>query len=265
MFLDLIEVKMMRKVLFTLFILLGIGFSAACTPNQANPTPEPNMPNPASVYCEQNGGKLELRQDAVGGVAGVCVFPYGSECDEWAYIRNECKSGDSLVKTLPTVSPVGIEDPPTFTSEVASDGCNIYRNEELGYSFHYPANTAFTMNEGPEKSLTVSGLQVENESWPQITISHPTDRAEYRPPADADLPQWLTDHFLLGEERMPDLQIAGTTAVHLRHERSPQSYAFDRYYFARSGQLYMIVIGHVGDKEDWGVYDHFLQNFQFEK
>ena len=87
----------------------------------------------------------------------------------------------------------------------------------------------------------------------------------YRPPADADLLQWLTDHNLLGEERMPDVQIAGTTAVHLRHERSPQSYAFDRYYFARSGQLYMIVIGHVGDKEDWEIYNHFLQNFQFEK
>ena len=256
---------MMRKALFIIYILLGIGFSAACSPNQANPIPEPNMPNPASVNCEQNGGKLELRQDALGGAAGMCIFPDGSECDEWAYYRNECEPGDSLVKTLPAVSPVGIESPPTITSAIASDGWNVYRNEELGYSFHYPAYTAVTMNADPHKSLTISGLLVENENWPQITISHPRDRAEYRPPADADLLQWLTDHFLLGEERLPDVQIAGTAAVHLRHERSPQSYAFDRYYFARSGQLYMIVIGHVGDKEDWEVYDHFLQNFQFEK
>ena len=142
---------MMRKALFTLFMLIGIGFSAACSPNQASPTPEPNMPNPASVYCEQNGGKLELRQDALGGVAGVCIFLDGSECDEWAYFRNECKPGDSLVKTLPAVSPEGIEAPPTITSEVASDGWNIYRNEELGYSFHYPADTAVTMNEPAEK------------------------------------------------------------------------------------------------------------------
>jgi len=67
------------------------------------------------------------------------------------------------------------------------------------------------------------------------------------------------------EERMPDVQIAGTTAIHLRHERSPQSYAFDRYYFARAGQLYMITIGHMGDKEDWELYNHFLQSIQFEK
>jgi hypothetical protein len=45
----------------------------------------------------------------------------------------------------------------------------------------------------------------------------------------------------------------------------PQSYAFDRYYFARSGQLFMILIGHVGDKEDWELYNYFLQNFQFDR
>ena len=85
---------MMPKALFTLFMLVGIGFSVACSSNQASSTPQMNMPNPASVYCEQNGGKLELRQDALGGVAGVCIFPDGSECDEWAYFRNECKPGD---------------------------------------------------------------------------------------------------------------------------------------------------------------------------
>jgi hypothetical protein len=66
------------------------------------------------------------------------------------------------------------------------------------------------------------------------------------------------------DELAPEVQIAGTTAIHLRHDRSPQSYAFDRYYFARAGQLYMILIGHTGDKEDWTLYDHFLQSFQFD-
>jgi putative hemolysin len=253
----------MQKSLFTLYILIGIGFSAACSPNQISLIPEPNMPNPASVYCEKNGGKLELRQDALGGVAGMCIFPDGSECDEWAYFRNECKPGDSLVKTVPAASPVVIESTPTITSEVASDGWKIYRNEEFDYSFHYPAYTAIMMNEDPQKSLTISGLLVENENWPQITISHPRDREDYRPPEGVDLLQWLTDHFLLGDERMPDVQIAETAAIHFRHERSPQSYAFDRYYFAKSGQLYMIVIGHVGDKEDWEVYNHFLESIQF--
>jgi hypothetical protein len=105
----------------------------------------------------------------------------------------------------------------------------------------------------------------DGEPWTAISISHSRDREEYRPPEGVDLLQWLTDHYLLGDKRMPDIQIAETTAIHFRHERSPQSYAFDRYYFARSGQLYMVVISHVGDKEGWELYNHFLQSIQFEK
>jgi hypothetical protein len=67
------------------------------------------------------------------------------------------------------------------------------------------------------------------------------------------------------DERLPEVQIAGTTAIHLRHERSPQSYAFDRYYFARAGQLYEVTVVHTGDKEDWELYNHFLQSIQFER
>ena len=63
---------------------------------------------------------------------------------------------------------------------------------------------------------------------------------------------------------MPDEQIAGTTAIHFRHERSPQSYAVDRYYFARDGQLYMILIGHSSEVEDWNLNNRFLQSFQFD-
>ena len=48
------------------------------------------MPNPASVYCEQHGNKLEIITAADGSQSGVCVFPDGSTCDEWAYYRGEC-------------------------------------------------------------------------------------------------------------------------------------------------------------------------------
>jgi hypothetical protein len=48
------------------------------------------MPNPASVYCEQSGNKLEIRTAADGSRNGICVFADGSTCDEWAYYRGEC-------------------------------------------------------------------------------------------------------------------------------------------------------------------------------
>jgi putative hemolysin len=259
------EVEMHRTVLFTLFMLIGIVFSASCSPRQVSPTPEADMPNPASVYCEQNGGNLELRQDASGGVAGICVFPDGSECDEWAYFRGECKPGDMLVTSEPTASPVPSQPVPMATAELASDGWRIYRNEELGYSFHYPADANIIANDDPLAGLSIIGPLSGDENWPQISISHPSDREDYRPPEGVDLVQWLTEHYLLGDERLPDVQIAGTTAIHLRHERSPQSYADDRYYFAKSGQLFMVVIGHVADREDWDLYNHFLESIQFEQ
>lgn len=49
-----------------------------------------NMPNLASVYCTQQGNKLENRTAGDGSQSGVCAFPDGSTCDEWAYFRGEC-------------------------------------------------------------------------------------------------------------------------------------------------------------------------------
>jgi len=96
---------MIHKALFTLFLLISVALSAACSPTQARPTPVQNMPNPASVYCEQHGGKLKIVTAADGSQSGICIFPDGSECEEWAYFRGECKPGDSLVTPEPTSAP----------------------------------------------------------------------------------------------------------------------------------------------------------------
>jgi putative hemolysin len=258
------EVEMYRKGLFILFIQICFMSSASCSSIKSTLTTEANLPNPASVYCEQNGGQLDLRQDSAGGVMGVCVFADGSECDEWAYFRGECQPGNMLVTPEPTSSPVVTESAPTAAEGFASDGCRIYRNEQLGYSFHYPVDAQIIANDDPLGSISFAGPEVAGERWPQYTISHPTDREDYRPPEDVDLEQWLIDHQLLVDTQQPDLQIAGTTAIHVRHDRSPQSYAFDRYMFAKSGQLYLIVIIHTGDREDWNLYNHFLNSIQFE-
>lgn len=55
------------------------------------PKEEVGLPNPASVYCKEQGGKLEIRKEEKGDKYGVCVFSDGSECEEWAFFRRECK------------------------------------------------------------------------------------------------------------------------------------------------------------------------------
>lgn len=51
------------------------------------------LANPASVFCEEQGGTVDIRTGVDGGQYGVCVFDDGSECDEWAFFRGECSAG----------------------------------------------------------------------------------------------------------------------------------------------------------------------------
>ncbi|NOX63807.1 MAG: DUF333 domain-containing protein [Chloroflexi bacterium] len=55
--------------------------------------PQTGLPNPASQYCVENGGELEMRKADDGGEIGICKFPDGSECEEWAFFRGECAPG----------------------------------------------------------------------------------------------------------------------------------------------------------------------------
>lgn len=45
--------------------------------------------NPAAVYCKEMGYKYEVINEP-SGQRGVCIFPDGSECDEWAFLQGKC-------------------------------------------------------------------------------------------------------------------------------------------------------------------------------
>jgi putative hemolysin len=124
---------MIRIIPFTI-ILMAL---TACTALQTRTTPEPsatgipqaNMPNPASVYCEQNGYKLEIRTAADGSQNGNCVFPDGSACDEWAYFRREC--GPATQK-----SPA-----PAVTVEAAKEASNGAAEEQASGGYMPPGTS----------------------------------------------------------------------------------------------------------------------------
>lgn len=99
---------MNRLGLFALLLLVSLvaGCGAEATPAPEaieSPLAEPTaptgafespvgLPNPASQFCEEQGYTLEIREGA-GGQIGVCVFPDGTECEEWAFYRGECAPG----------------------------------------------------------------------------------------------------------------------------------------------------------------------------
>ena len=56
-----------------------------------------------------------MRQDPSGGTIGYCIFPDGSECEEWAYFRGECDPVSPDIQAadpspIPTVLPIDPAD-----------------------------------------------------------------------------------------------------------------------------------------------------------
>ena len=88
----------MKKIIWTLIIilLLGTGFRYVIFNTDIldkflgqNMTEETTLANPASVYCEQQSGTLEIVNET-GGQTGMCHLPDGTICEERAYFRGEC-------------------------------------------------------------------------------------------------------------------------------------------------------------------------------
>ncbi len=102
------------KSILTLAVILIV--LTACTAPQvqapgSTPTdvPQTSLPNPASVFCVQKGNKHEIRTAADGSQSGLCVFPDGKTCDEWAYYRGECgPAAQSSPTPTITVAPSAI-------------------------------------------------------------------------------------------------------------------------------------------------------------
>lgn len=92
-------------LIFTLrFIIGGDEDTWICVNNQwvkhgnpSSPSPKEGcgkaaIANPASVYCEEQGGNLQIRKNADGSEYGWCSFSDGRQCDEWTFFRTKiCK------------------------------------------------------------------------------------------------------------------------------------------------------------------------------
>ena len=280
-------------------------YRGECKPGN-NAQTSADMPNPASVFCEENDGKLEIRTDESGAQTGFCIFEDGSECDEWAFYRGECKPGDSLEPKADMPNPASafcedqggtlkiesdaygaqigmciFEDGSACeewafyngkcqvggiysVDEIASDGCKVFRNEQLGYGFHFPSDAVITSAGDPNKTITVQGALKDNEHWPVFFINHPNDRSDFTLPEDIELEEWLEQNNLLFAEPKYDIEIAGEKAIHMRQTTGEQAYDADHFFFAKGSQIYNIVILHTGGIEDWTLYEHFLTSFEFD-
>ncbi|WP_250535292.1 DUF333 domain-containing protein [Caballeronia sp. AZ10_KS36] len=63
------------------------GVTADQSASRANP--QVGLPNPASTNCIRRGGTLRI-VDSGDGQIGICSFPSGKSCEEWALLRGQC-------------------------------------------------------------------------------------------------------------------------------------------------------------------------------
>jgi putative hemolysin len=124
----------MKRIFAFITILMAL---TAC----AAPQVQAGTPNPASVYCEQTGNKLEIRTAADGSQNGICVSLDGNTCDEWAYYRGECGLASQKSQTpVLTVEATtegnasgGYMSP--GTTEEISDWWGVIKSTESGAQF----------------------------------------------------------------------------------------------------------------------------------
>ena len=87
----------MKKSLLLLVVALTLAACGSAAPTDtAPPDTGVGLANPASVYCAENGYELVFTDD---GSTGMCKFPDGSECEEWAFFRGECGQTFSYCET----------------------------------------------------------------------------------------------------------------------------------------------------------------------
>jgi putative hemolysin len=148
----------------------------------ATTEPVAGLANPASVYCEEQGYRLEMRTDADGGTYGVCIFLDGSECEEWAYYRGECQPASAVeapvqpTEDVPPTEPPAQEQPteaplPTMTDVVAIQTPQVdYEGVSLSYDLALAANVVgetvpATGGEGPGAPAAPQHIQLSFQGY----------------------------------------------------------------------------------------------------
>lgn len=59
-----------------------------CTVSGPDPLRAIGLPNPASVYCIEQGGSLDIEQRA-GGDVNICVQSDGTRIEEWKLYKRD--------------------------------------------------------------------------------------------------------------------------------------------------------------------------------
>jgi putative hemolysin len=75
------------------------GIEQETSSEQTGTENESGLANPASVYCEEQGGEISIKTFE-SGQRGFCLFDDGSQCDEWDFFQGNCAKGQLKIEVL---------------------------------------------------------------------------------------------------------------------------------------------------------------------
>jgi putative hemolysin len=180
-----------QMLLIGCILVLGAMVLGACCPPVD--TGGADLANPASVYCQEQGYTLEMRTDEDGGQYGVCIFPDGTECDEWAFYRGECGPAEQAGEVQPTAEPTIVPTAAMAVNPVQQAGLDNTVEIEI-LELNMDASTSYIS---------------------RLTISDPDVVAQIVAVLDADLPlgprlrcpDWYRLRFYLADGSMQEFGI----------------------------------------------------------
>lgn len=103
----------MKKIILLAVLFVFAFFIIGCAkqeipkekPTEKQQEQKQQIANPASVYCEEQGGKSEIRTNADGSQIGYCIKDE-KECEEWAFYRGECSFEEKAIPKTISTNPI---------------------------------------------------------------------------------------------------------------------------------------------------------------
>ena len=142
-----------KNILIILVVGLAVGGGVFWFVTRPKDLQKENVPeevvglaNPASVYCEEQGGTLR-NEETEQGTRGICVLLDGTECGQWSYFYGRCLANDG-------------------------SSVNTFQTEDGQFSFDYPINWSQAEDLNLEEVFSKEFIDQYNLSMPLI-ISDP--------------------------------------------------------------------------------------------
>ena len=71
-------------------LVIGLFLLVGCSGGDGQDDSRPQIANPASEKCVEDGHEHVIGTNEDGSQIGYCILENGTKCEEWRYYRGEC-------------------------------------------------------------------------------------------------------------------------------------------------------------------------------